>query len=555
MRQSLRFFALVLGAMAGLGFARTASATCDLPLAIGGAAAQANVLIILDNSGSMNEALTSSSYNPNTKYTGKFTAGTTYNINTSGTYTPHGVKNTITDTTPSAYLVTSDGGQSGQYRRQLPELDLLPRHRRADRGDSGGHANPVRQVGGELGARTVSGCQFRPRSLRHQQEWQGCSRNIRHRRQPPFRPPWPGFRATTATPLAGALNHRDAILSRPPVRPARHPVELPEELRHHRDRRSCRRSDMTSAAYCTDVDHDGSLLDDVANYMYKNDMRADMTGLQNVATFTIGLQRRRQPAAEDRDQGRRRYFSISDGAGLINALNADFNIDRGARRGRHGGLGGPVRRPHQQPALPRPLPVADLARLRGSLRAPVHAGDSAAVGGRLADARRMNPDSRTRHARRRTGTDTYQFTAANCVDAQTLLGAAQDTTAKNVINYIRGKSFSRVPRSLAAGSSATSSTPHRSASAIRTLQQLPQLLRRSARPARAAPEMVYVAANDGHVHCFNATNGAENWAYVPKTTLPQLNALMRPGLLSPVLPQHDAGRLRHLHRRRLEDGR
>jgi type IV pilus assembly protein PilY1 len=41
-------------------------------------------------------------------------------------------------------------------------------------------------------------------------------------------------------------------------------------------------------------------------------------------------------------------------------------------------------------------------------------------------------------------------------------------------------------------------------------------------------KMIYQAANDGMVHAFDATNGAERWAYVPRIAYPRLNALSDP---------------------------
>ena len=67
----------------------TAGAVCQLPLAIGANTGNANVLLLLDNSGSMNEALVSSAYDPNTNYSGNFsrTSGHTTS-RTSGTFSP-----------------------------------------------------------------------------------------------------------------------------------------------------------------------------------------------------------------------------------------------------------------------------------------------------------------------------------------------------------------------------------------------------------------------------------------------------------------------------------
>jgi type IV pilus assembly protein PilY1 len=41
-------------------------------------------------------------------------------------------------------------------------------------------------------------------------------------------------------------------------------------------------------------------------------------------------------------------------------------------------------------------------------------------------------------------------------------------------------------------------------------------------------KMIYQAANDGMLHAFDATSGAEGWAYVPAIAYPRLNALTNP---------------------------
>jgi type IV pilus assembly protein PilY1 len=46
---------------------------------------------------------------------------------------------------------------------------------------------------------------------------------------------------------------------------------------------------------------------------------------------------------------------------------------------------------------------------------------------------------------------------------------------------------------------------------------------------RTREEIVLVGANDGMLHAFSATNGAEKWAFIPKALHPKLSALTRPG--------------------------
>ena len=56
MRRSILAFGIV--SLLAVGSTTTANATCDVPLVISNGGGQAVVMILLDNSGSMNEALT-----------------------------------------------------------------------------------------------------------------------------------------------------------------------------------------------------------------------------------------------------------------------------------------------------------------------------------------------------------------------------------------------------------------------------------------------------------------------------------------------------------------
>ncbi|MGH7741697.1 MAG: pilus assembly protein, partial [Candidatus Eiseniibacteriota bacterium] len=523
MRQPLRLFAFVLGAMAGLGFARMASASCDVPLAIGGAAAQANVLIILDNSGSMNEALVSADYNPLTTYkNGKFKKGNTYNIKTSQYYTPHMIDTSLVAVTPSAYLVTSDGGQSAQYdgnylnwlyyyatAAQIAAIPVVTRIQSAKS-----------VVSSVLGS--VTGVRFALEDY-------GTSKNGKMLCNfgtaiATMQTTVAGIVASTSTPLAGALN--SAMVYYQTSNGANAAIQA-----------SCQKnfviivtdglptSDMTSCAYATDVDKDGSLLDDVASYMYKSDMRADLTGLQNVATFTIGYNVDANLLAKTATKGGGAYFSISDGAGLVNALNADFNIIA-ARVAAGTAVSVVSSDDRTNNKLYRARYQSQTWRgFVEAFQLPYTGGNTPIweAGAQLAA---MNPDTRNLLTST-TGTDTYAFTAANSATLMTLLGVAQDTTAKNLINYVRGKSFAwyRDRSGWILGDiidAAPVSVGHPNA----FNNFLDYWSFRTSHVSRA--EMVYVAANDGQLHCFNASTGAEQWAYVPKVTLPQLSALADP---------------------------
>ena len=93
MRLSPRLLAITCAATGLLGHVTPAAATtCQVPLTIGQSTGEANVMIMLDNSGSMNEAIVADAYNPLVTYPGSgtttFTKGTSYNVSVSGNYTP-----------------------------------------------------------------------------------------------------------------------------------------------------------------------------------------------------------------------------------------------------------------------------------------------------------------------------------------------------------------------------------------------------------------------------------------------------------------------------------
>ncbi len=56
------------------------AAPCEIPLFVKQGLSGANVMILADNSGSMNAAMYDSRYNPNTVYSGNFSTNSTYFI-------------------------------------------------------------------------------------------------------------------------------------------------------------------------------------------------------------------------------------------------------------------------------------------------------------------------------------------------------------------------------------------------------------------------------------------------------------------------------------------
>ncbi|MBP9131458.1 MAG: hypothetical protein KBF50_14415, partial [Steroidobacteraceae bacterium] len=88
--------------------------TCEVPLFVQQGSAGASVMILADNSGSMNEIVYSTAYNASTSWSGNFTRTSTYSVSTSGNKTPRSF-NKYWPSSPSVYLVTSANGESADY--------------------------------------------------------------------------------------------------------------------------------------------------------------------------------------------------------------------------------------------------------------------------------------------------------------------------------------------------------------------------------------------------------------------------------------------------------
>ena len=77
-------------------------------------ATAAKVMLLLDTSAAMNEAIYHEGYDPDTQWTGLFTGAEIYAIHSTRSYTPYSFKPTW-PSTPSVVLAASDNGQAGLY--------------------------------------------------------------------------------------------------------------------------------------------------------------------------------------------------------------------------------------------------------------------------------------------------------------------------------------------------------------------------------------------------------------------------------------------------------
>ena len=516
---------LLLYASAGavvLGSAARALADCEIPLAIGTTNGGANVLILMDTSISMNAAVFAQAYNPATNYSGSFARTTTYSIDSTRTYTPRDF-NRRWATTPSATLVRSDAGWAGDYdgnylnwiyfnataaqRAAIPVVTRIQAAKQvvnATLASVTGCRFAVEVFNGTNGGRIIAPFGTSIASMQTQVS---------------------AAQADSWTPLAEsmvtALNYF-----------ARSDTTAPIQAACEKSFIICvtdgmPTSDTTVPNYITDSDRNGYYLDNVAAYLYLNDLRNVLDDIQNVATFTIGFSvdatatTLLQLTAEE---GGGAYFGVSDAASLQDALTANFNTIA-ARIA----AGSAVSVVSSEDRTDRRLYRAryESGTWKGFVEAyglPYHSGASPVweAGALLAAA---DPD--TRIVLTSTGGSVVDLSTANAGLLTTDLGAADASEAANIIRYARGTDVggSRDRAGWKLGD-VVDAAP----AAVGRPSGFNDILDYSA--FRAAhtdrPEVVYVAANDGMLHCFDAGTGAESWAYVPNNQLPKLRDLMDP---------------------------
>jgi type IV pilus assembly protein PilY1 len=505
-----------------VGWSGVAGAVCEIPLAIGQNSGNANVLILLDNSGSMNEALESSAYDPSTNYSGNFSRSSTYDVSSSRSYVPKDFNNNWPNS-PSAYLVTSDQGEDGSYSGNY--LNWVYFHATAAQRA----AIPVvtriqaskQVVNSFLG--TISDCRLGLEVFESNSDGGTILSNIGSSASA-IQAQVSGIRAHTFTPLGEALvTAMDYFKTTGSSAPIQAPCQksfvvivtdgLPT-------------SDTNFPSAIRDANRDGYYLDDVASYVYRNDLRPDMDGIQNLTTFTIGFNVDQGSLLQlTANNGGGRYFSIQDANGLNAALTQTFNAIA-ARVAAGAAVSVVSSEDRQSNRLFRAR--YESQTWRGYLEAfnlPYRTGDTPLwdAGALLAS---RSASSRTIYTTL-SGTSLTGFTTANATALRSLLGAADDATSANIIRYARGDTVAGT-RSRGGWKlgDIVDPAPVMVGSPTGFSDQPGYFAYRTAQSGRR--EVLYVAANDGMLHCFDVADGSELWAYVPNDQLSKLSLLMDP---------------------------
>ncbi len=518
-----------------------AAQTCDIPLVVRRTAGEANVLIIFDTSGSMNEAMWHSAYDPTVNYSGRFDPDETYNISTDGNYRQRDFRSTW-PTTPTAYLVDSDQGEDGRYsgnylnwiyshattaqRAAIPRLTRIQAAKPAVVSILNAGSNisyGLMDFNGDDGGTLLSPIGTAPASII-------STVNT--------------LRGDSWTPLAetmvDALDYFKTTGASAPIKAACQKTFIILATDGHPTK------DLNVPAYLQDYDHDGrepgscaslgapfpnssdcsEYLDDVAAYMFSNDLRPDLEGFQNVTTYVIGMNINAWILNDTADKGGGEYFSANDPAQMAEALDRAMNIiETKISAGSSVSVVASEGQTNDRLYRARYESVS----WRGFVEAfdlPYHAGDPPVwQAGELLQSR--DPASREIFTST-TGSNKVNLTSANASTLMSPLGAATTAAATDIINYSRGVDVAGFrDRDEWKLGDIVDSSPIAVGKPSQGYDFLSYESYRASHMTRT--EVIYVGANDGMLHCFNADDGVERWAYVPKNQLPRLDELMSPG--------------------------
>jgi len=529
-------FLLAAGGMPGTVRAQD----CQVPLFVQQALIGANVMILADNSGSMNAAVYHLDYDASTVYSGTFNTYSQYYIGSDGWREPIDF-NSGWPAWPSVYLVNSDNGYSGRYfgnylnwlyyhatneqRLSAPTetriqvlkqvlRDIVNRSERLSFGltifdhDDGGHVIAPCGVDHADLVNTVN-----------------------------------GISANTWTPLGESMQ---TVLEYFMDDSADAPIQA-----------SCQNNfclvvtdglptmDVDVAAYIGDADGDGrdpgsctsigapysdsydcsDYFDDVAYYMAHEDLRPDLEGDQHVYSYVVGFHENGQLLQDAAVNGDGLFFNAENAVEMVSSI--EFAIQDILRRISAGSAVAVVsteRGTNDRLYRGKFMPI-DWTGFLECYELPYEDGNPAIwEAGSLLQNRSVS----SREIFTEINGSVKSFSDNNAANLMPYLGVSTVQEAEDLINWGRGEDVPgyRLRPNWILGDIVHSTPVVVGAPTAFTSEESYHQFYASVENRR---KMVYVGANDGMLHAFDADDGEEVWAFVPEFALPQFKAMADSG--------------------------
>ncbi len=525
---------------AGSGATGALAQDCEIPLFVQQGLVGANVMIVADISGSMNQAVYHLGYNPDITYPGYFTSGATYYIAKDGVRTPNDF-NFAWPSGPPIMLVNSDNGEDGRYpgnylnwmyfhaneaqRLDIPQVTRIQvlKEVLTDVIDTSKRLNFGLTVFYLYGpGNIVAKCGTNPTSV---------VATIQ------------GLTANKWTPLGEAL---ETVLDY-------YSYDGPDAaIQVECQKNFCLvvtdglpTMDRDVSPYLWDADGDGedpgdcasigapydnSLdcsdhFDDVAYYMAHEDLRPDLDGDQTISTYVVGFHEKGQLLQDAAVNGDGLFFFAENANEL--AMSIEYAVQDILRRISAGSAVAVVsteRGTDDRLYRGKFMPLDWYGYLE-SYAMPYQEGDAAVwEAGQIL----KNRSTSSREIFTALGTTKYEFTDGNASNLRASLGALTDQEAADLINWGRGDDVLgyRTRQGWILGDIVHSTPVVVGAPSGFTGEESYQNFYFAHENRQ---KLVYVGANDGMLHAFDADDGEEMWAFVPEFSLPDFAAMADSG--------------------------
>ncbi len=525
--------------LATLSMSSLALAQCQTPLFIQEGQVEANVMVLFDNSGSMNEAMYSAAYDPGIDYPGNFTNNNIYNVNNETNYTFNG---------NTARLVKGPGGYSGRYMGNYlnwifwhasdDERANIPQDTRMDVAHEVMYDVIDRSSGVRFGLanfHSSNGGYIRKPCGTDKDEVRDAVNSIY---------------GTTWTPLAETMedvldyfqgdNGSDPIQAKCqknfmivmtdgfPTQDVNVSSYLHDADNDGNDPGSC--TSIGAVAYSNGSDCSDHM-DDVAYYMRHNDLRNDYGDAgeswedgQNVVTYTIGFGIDAHLLEETADNGDGLYLVAADAAELWTSLElvmldiisristgaavAVVSTERGDEDYLYRGKFMPGDWTGFLEAFELPYAVGDIPVWEAGYLLSRRSSASREIFTAVDDVR-------------------HNFTTSNTSDLYDAMNVDEDD-ASDLIKWVRGSWVNGLrerPDDWKLGDIIHSTPVVVGAPNHFTLDESYQTFMDT---WSNRTRTIYVGGNDGMLHSFDSTTGEENWAFIPEFGLKALSDIADP---------------------------
>lgn len=511
-----------------MGFAQD---VCEIPLFVKQNLVGANVMILADNSLSMNAATYSLAYDNDVNWSGSFNNSSTYFVSKDKVLAPNDF-NSGYPSSPTASLVNSDNGEDGWYsgnylnwiyfhatpeqRAAIPQVTRIQVLKQVlskviDRSARLRFGLTVFQL--DHGGSIIGKCGVSHTSLQAQIA---------------------GITANAYTPLGEAS---ETILDYFAYDGPDAAIQVPCQYNFNiivTD--GLPTKDLDVSSYLHDTDGDGNdpgdcasvgapysnwldcsdYVDDVVWYMSHEDLRPDMDGDQNVITYVVGFHEDAPLLQQTADNGDGLFFQAENAMQL--SLSIEYAVQDILRRISAGSAVAVVsteRGTDDRLYRGKFMPI-DWTGFLESYLLPYHDGDAAVweAGSILASRSPSN-----RRIFTGLGNHAYDFTTANADKFMGAMNVSTVDTAAALVSWGRGNFTDgyRNRRGWVLGDIVHSTPVVVGAPSDFVVEESYQNFQTANANRR---KMVYVGANDGMIHGFDALTGDERWAFVPEFALP-----------------------------------